>query len=221
MFLAITGYKGSGKDTFTQALLGNNNTSWLIYGTKPWLSLDGIPKVACSLAQPIKNLVHSHINIPYSEENKRLIVPSGGTVPYAKQVKSSDGMTIRQLYIEVAEEAKKDNPYIWVDKLMASNYQNPCSIVTDVRFPCELERLQCPSIRIYRSEVSPKNNNITATSVPDRILEDDITETSLDHHRCDYFAVTSKVEAALFITEFPQYTGYTLVYNIGDVPASE
>lgn len=204
MYLAVTGYKGSGKDTFSQALLGNNTTSWLIYGKKPWLSLDNIPMVTRSLAQPIKTIVHNHINIPYSEANKNMVVPSGGTVPYINRSVSvsSDGMTIRQMYIAVAEEAKKDNPYVWVDALMASSVPNSYSIVTDVRFPCELERLQCPSIRVYRSVVQ---NNKTI---------EDITETSLDHHQCDYFAVTSEPEAALLIAEFPQYSSYTLVSQV-------
>ena len=197
MFLAITGYKGSGKDTFAQALLGNNNTSWLIYGNKPWLSSNDIPKVTCSLAQPIKTLVHNHIQLPYSEQIKDMLVPSGGTIPCIGG--SSDGMTIRQMYIAVAQEAKKHNPYIWVETLISSNTSG---IVTDVRFPCELERLHCPSIRIYRSKVA---------------FPDDITETSLDDYRCDYFAVTEESEVILLITKFPQYTGYTLVSNIARV----
>lgn len=220
MFLAVTGYKGSGKDTFAQALLGNNSTSWLIYGNKPWTSLDDIPKVVCSLAQPIKTIVHNHINIPYSEENKNMVVPSGGTIPYLNKSNrmsngmssnrislermSSDGMTIRQMYIAVAEEAKKDNSYIWVEALRASILPNLYSIVADVRFPCELERLQCPSIRIYRS-----NDQQNA-----RITSEDITETSLDHHQCDYFAVTSESEAALLFSEFPQYSNHTLVSKV-------
>jgi hypothetical protein len=178
-------------------LLDNNHTSWLIYGDKPWLSDHEIPKATCSLAQPIKQFVHSYINIPYSEENKNKTIPNDVVIHIGGQhYFQADTTTIRQMYIAVAEEAKKHDPYVWIDTLMRTT----CGIVTDVRFPCEIQRLCCPSIRVYRSHV--------ASSAMD------VTETSLDDYQCDYFAVTNETEVPHLIANFPQYRHYKMVAKI-------
>lgn len=137
-------------------------------------------------ADPIKDRVHDHL----------------GDAPKNIEEKDSrvvEGLTFRQWYKMVGAQGKKDyGDDYWIRCLADSVSANEITVITDWRFPNELEALrnqEVVTLHVYRSEI--------AEAPPS-----DIFEHSLDDNAAVILMVTSAEEFSRALARFPQYANY-------------
>lgn len=95
---------------------------------------------------------------------------------------------------------KNHGDYHWIRCLVDDISANEITIITDWRFPNELEALRNKDVitlHVYRSEIA-------------EAPLDDRFEHSLDDNAADIIAVTSAEEFSRALARFPQYVNYTL-----------
>lgn len=223
----VAGYRGSGKDTLYRQLLDRDYWlpfNWIIYTSEdnlnnkenPFLQLNGIKRVsfADALKKEVKeklikeNLidnqfdVESHKDIPLVMPGTDLIKKRNSGSPRSNNTISNK--TFRDYCIQRAEEARDKNPNHWCAKVLSDVYESENVLITDWRYPNELEyytesqniiNKKIITCRVYRSQVP----------IPDKEIA---SEHSLDEFKTDYLLVTSEEEFTQAIKVFPLYTNY-------------
>ena len=190
--IMVCGYRGTGKD-YLAAQLSNDPIpfNWKVYGHDDAEFIDiGVPRVRVSFA----------------DELKRQVMEAEGIEPgtYSEELKSTvirDGLTFRDILIDVATKKRAEVPTYWAEyaikRFLESHGEGTPFIVTDWRFPNELEYLR--SIQI-----SPITIRVYCPTVP-RV--DTESETALDDVLTDFVLVRGGVGGQM-MAQFPQYAGY-------------
>lgn len=181
MIIGITGYAGSGKDTFAQAIQyvtstypvpehlteltdifrisGKLGSKWQIRKFA-----DGVRDVARVLAPGVR--------FDSWEEKLKNMPPEWSTngVP----------MTVREFLQKVGTDAMRDglHPDVWVNYLMSKYFANgftleqpmvyPSWLITDVRFPNEVAAVRNKGgiiVRVDRSGVAPVNSHVSESYI--------------------------------------------------------
>lgn len=194
--ILICGYSKTGKDTLYKQLAGISEIpfNWITYyeNLPPFLSslnIDGCKRGA--FADILKQEVNFMLNVPEDYESKKDMI-------------YKDGKTLRDHYIEHAAEMRKINPDHWVEKLILKNSKdvvdNKVLIITDFRYPNELERMKnefskVVTIRVFNSKLT----------VPDASI---ISEHQLDDISTDFLLVRTPEDFDKAVVIFPQYKNY-------------
>jgi dephospho-CoA kinase len=145
MNIGLIGKAGTGKDTFATFLCEINS------------------KFKCvALADPLKEIAHTIFNIPKNQ----LWCPSQNKTEYSRRIMQLIGQKMREI-----------DSNIWVSlcvqTLQKYNNQNIPCIVTDIRFPNELEYLR-RNANLISIKLIKTNTTISQESAAD------ISETSVD-----------------------------------------
>ncbi|QIN54515.1 putative nucleoside/nucleotide kinase [Cedratvirus kamchatka] len=196
--LGLIAYKRTGKDTLLSLLQSNPVTSysvehedvfWIIYAN-PCLSLSYIESFLTQrrrrvgFADQLKENVHRELGLTQVTEHD-------------KDNLYINGKLLRDYYIEEGARGRAIDPLYWVKSVLPFSLQDPV-VVTDVRFPNELdhiEKFDCLTARLYRSSV-------LLPSLHDQ------TERGLDQAETDLLLVTSETEYEKALSLFPQYSCY-------------
>lgn len=182
MIIGITGYAGSGKDTFAQAIQYVTSTYPVPEHMTEFADIfrvsyklgsqwqirkfaDGVRDVARILAPGVR--------FDSWEEKLKNMPPEWSTngVP----------MTVREFLQKVGTEAMRDglHPDVWVNYLMSKYFPNgftleqpmvyPSWLITDVRFPNEVAGVRSKGgiiVRVDRSGVDPVNSHVSESYIP-------------------------------------------------------
>jgi hypothetical protein len=150
MIILVSGWIKSGKDTFAELLQKEYNFTQVAF------------------ADSLKTYVASKYKIPvswcYTHEGKDSII---------KKV----GMTVRQVLIKESERIKEINPFHWVNATIYSIRSCPNVVISDFRFPVEVNRLK---------QIFPERHIVTVRiNRFEKALSAHFTEHALDDYDFD------------------------------------
>ncbi|SPN78810.1 Putative deoxynucleoside monophosphate kinase [Brazilian cedratvirus IHUMI] len=201
--LGLVAYKRTGKDTLLSLLQTSPLSSfdpdvqtpvyWIIYAN-PCLSLSYVEGF----------LRQRRRRVGFADRLKENVHRELGLTEVTEQDKDNlyiNGKLLRDYYIEEGARGRAIDPLYWVKSVLPFSLDDAV-VVTDVRFPNELdhiEKFDCLTARLYRSQVSQPR-------------ADDLTERGLDQAETDLLLVTSEEEFNRALHLFPQYQGYKPVF---------
>jgi hypothetical protein len=210
--LLLSGFRGSGKDTFFRDLQRGDLERWQLY-KHPARELDSkwqssVP-IRRGLADAIKEEVHADLRRQYphlshllTEENKDLPL-----FPYERGLCS-----LRDLYIARGVEKKRDDIDYWCRCVRNSvSFVPHCNVVltiTDWRFPHEYDYFLSPESGSSTLPITTVRVFREAVPVPGTDIE---SERSLDSFTADYLAVPREEhvrEKRAACSLFPQYSSF-------------
>lgn len=144
MLLVLLGWRGSGKDTFANYIVNN-------YKFRKYAFADSVKDISSDLYNVPRNLFDDPI-----KKNEKLSDPD--LFQYSP----------RDICIHVGQSIKKIDPQIWIKRILEKININKLNVITDCRFPNELETVKnkfphCKSIWIDRFDSIP-NECVNETS---------------------------------------------------------
>jgi len=193
VFLYLSGFKRSGKDTFCNDIINNNISRWLIYSKsyteqifndflhKSWKRM--------SFADKLKMMVR----------NKYFPLYTLNFLEMHKDDKIFNGKSFRDYCISYSKT--KDKNY-WIESCMKNININENYIVTDWRFPHEYyymlkKGIKPYTFRIFRDVDIPEEEN----------------EHLLDDFIADFLVINKKCNIGDAVKIFPQYKDYILTLD--------
>lgn len=208
----VSGYKGSGKDTFYTFLKEQNffdGKVFYIYGNPHNPDI----KDYYTLLHSIKNPARVALSDPVKQETNSLLKIRLLHPKLAELAKEhlllfdqhrQDYRTLRSYYVEYATQMRRRDQDYWCKKLHSElRYIDTEDIViTDWRFPNEKKYFEkhfsCLTYRVFRSEAI------------DRDLGDE-SEHSLDTEVADYLVLSNPADFAIAKALLPQYKDYVRI----------
>lgn len=171
----VTGYSGSGKDTFYKSITGKNNIIWECYSNEKYI-LNDLKAVRFALADELKIKVAKKLGITYDidlEKNKD------------NKIFENNTKSFRDYIIEYAiKKRKKDINYfckLLVKKIDAIDI-NTNIYITDWRYMSELEFFE----KYYENV---KTIRIARLGIKKIDIE---SETNLDKYKTDILVIPEK-----------------------------
>lgn len=188
----VCGYRRTGKDTLCKQLQGTSEVpfNWLIYRRPGAHLFPNWPARRVAFADILKDEVEASI---------KEYLPPGFDRERDKEKPLATGKSFRQHCIDLGREKRAIDPFYWAKLAFSSVGLDESIIVTDWRYPHELEYAkrfgEVTTIRVYRS------------SVPHPDPKED-SEHSLDPVSTDFLLVTSEKDFADALQYFPFYSGF-------------
>jgi len=163
--ILIGGKAGSGKDTVAEFLVNNCNFTQFAY------------------ANALKDYVSVSFNI-----NRQLFDTQEGKM--SEIIVNNRKTTPRQMLIDVSLEKKKENPLIWIQKVIESIKicDNKQVVISDFRFPEEYTEL----IKIFDNVITIQIKRNEALNI------DDHSERALNNFKFDYIIYNNSSKEDLY-----------------------
>lgn len=208
VFHLISGYKGSGKDSFYKYLIGQNNFNFEIFNFSKDYYIDcGLFEYEkhhrIGLADQVKILVNNQLGIKFKDQITAEL--SKENLLFYDKI-SDSYMPLRYFYIQKGMAMRDINPDFWCNyayeniiKNLANEDEDVNIFITDWRFENEKKFFEkygkVITYRVFRS--SSDNNDFSQ-----------ISEHSLDNELVDFFILGDLSDIALARQKFPPYFKY-------------
>lgn len=168
MLIVLLGWRGSGKDTFAEYLINN-------YSFTKFAFADGVKDITSELYNIPRELFDDPI-----KKNEKYITFSP-----------------RDACIHIGQSVKKLDPYIWINRVINKMKMYEKCVISDCRFPNELEKVKeiykdCYTIWIDRYNEIPEE------------CKNEESENSLNHTHADYI-ISNKKEFNDFYKEIDKF----------------
>jgi hypothetical protein len=202
--LGLIAYKRTGKDTLLSLLQTSSITPFSTEHENPFWIIYANPCIHVSYIEGF--LAQRRRRVGFADRLKENVHRELGLTVVTEHDKDHlyiNGKLLRDYYIEEGARGRAIDPLYWVKTVLPFSLEDAV-VVTDVRFPNELdhiEKFDCLSARLYRSPVPLPSS-------------DDVTERGLDQAETDLLLVTSEAEYEKALSLFPQYKYYKPVFVI-------
>ena len=191
MIHLVCGYKRTGKDTLVKMFNNEEKFDWVVYSAGN--HLDVVPVVRVGFADKLRQEVNQVLNIREDMDYDTF-----------KEVVVRDDKTYRDILIEYAAYRRDQDVDYWVKQSLDKFIPYKNYMVTDWRYPNEVEFLQkrgfVTTIRVFRSEVPIPGKDV-------------ISEHSLDNECTDFLLISPQDNFEEVCKLFPQYKNYKRVHH--------
>ena len=209
VFHLLSGYRGSGKDSFYYYLKKNSPYNFTVLKSPDFNESNIIDISKCiriGLADEVKTLVHEELGIKI--DNLQLLDLAKNHLQFYDKI-SGDYLPLRHFYIKTGMEMRAIDPDFWCKKGLEKLIKKfPDSeevinvFITDYRFPNEKAYFEKFGKVITYRVFNPYINGLNTVGVE--------SEHSLDNEITDYLVLRKMEDFQDSLTIFPFYEKYNI-----------